>query len=83
MRNAERGASAAIVMAQAAALTLSGISSIATQVLVPERLPKTESAAYCLSKTNFNVMGFPSASTPDDVWVIVLPSPEITVRPLA
>ena len=74
---------AAIAMAKAAALTLPGISSIPTRVVVTERQPKTESAAYCLSKTIFNVMGFPSASTPDDVWVMVLPSPEITMRPLA
>jgi hypothetical protein len=52
---------------QAAELTLSGISSITTHVVVTERQPKTQSAAYCLSKTSFNVMGFPSASTPDDV----------------
>jgi hypothetical protein len=36
-------------MAKAAALTLSGISSITTHVVVTERQAKTESAAYCLS----------------------------------
>ena len=74
---------ATIVMAKAAAPTLSGSSSIPTHVVVTECQPKNESAVYCLSKTIFNVMGFPSASTPDVVWVMVLPSPEITRRPLA
>jgi hypothetical protein len=40
---------AALAMAKAAAMTLSGISSIPTHVVVTERQPKTESAAYCLS----------------------------------
>jgi hypothetical protein len=52
---------------KAAVVTLSGISSITTDVQVAERQPRTEFRAYCLSKTNFNVMGFPSASTPDAV----------------